>query len=219
VNKIFNFKIPILNNIWKKPKIIFVLGESRKKTAETIQSVLGQHFRIGKEILIFEIDLKSPQELKKIKNLIKKSDLPIIIATNTGDISQENIFFAGDKNGIDTIKEQVKLLLPEGLFIANSDDESLRELIKECPVKYLTFGFSESADFMASDVKTNGGINFKINYRGNIVPVWLEKNGGKEIIYIALVAAAIGTNLDMNLVEISQTLKNSLSVDISNKLE
>ncbi len=48
VNKIFNFKIPILNNIWKKPKIIFVLGESRKKTAETIQNVLGQHFKIGK---------------------------------------------------------------------------------------------------------------------------------------------------------------------------
>lgn len=220
MSNFFNF----LKSFWKKPKIIFVLGESRKKTAETIQNVLGKHFKIGKpphqffggggkEILIFEIDLKSPQELKKIKKLIKKSDLPIIIATNTGDISQENIFFVGDKNEVEMIKEQVKLLSPEGIFIENSDDESLRELIKECPVKYLTFGFSESADFMASDVKTEEGVNFKINYRGNIVPVWLEKNGGKEIIYIALVAAAIGTNLDMNLVEISQALKEPPSVD------
>ena len=74
--------------------------------------------------------------------------------------------------------------------------------------KKYTFGFQEEADFRASDIKINGGLNFKINYKGNTVPVWLEVPFNKEHVYAALATAAAGEVLDLNLVEISEALKD-----------
>jgi len=203
-------KIPnLLNFFWKKPRIIIITSEGRKITAEAIYSILRGDFKIGKEVLIFETDLKSSQELERLKSLIKKSESPILIATHTGEIPPDNISFAGDQNKLIEIRELVKILPISGYLISNSDDEAVRELGKESQAKFLTFGFSERADFIASDVKTNGGANFKINYRGNIVPVWLEKSNGKEQIYSALAAAAVGIINGLNLVEISQSLKKA----------
>jgi len=92
-------------------------------------------------------------------------------------------------------------------LILNYDDENARKIKKESPIKVLTFGFWAGADLKASDVNINGGINFKINYQGNIVPVWLENLIGKDQIYAALAAAAVGCALGLNLVEISEALK------------
>ncbi|GAI57101.1 unnamed protein product, partial [marine sediment metagenome] len=113
-----------------------------------------------------------------------------------------------------------------GFLILNFDDETAREIKTETIAHSLTFGFQEGADFQASDIKyqtsegseggkegkaifdLNTGVNFKINYKGNIVPVWLEKLFGKEQIYSALAAVGVGVIFDLNLVEISQALKN-----------
>lgn len=57
-----------------------------------------------------------------------------------------------------------------------------------------------------SDVKMNGkGMNFKINYRGSVVPFWAA-SGFK--IEDALAIISIGLAIGLNLVEISQALKN-----------
>jgi UDP-N-acetylmuramoyl-tripeptide--D-alanyl-D-alanine ligase len=41
-----------------------------------------------------------------------------------------------------------------------------------------------------------------------VIPIWLEKLFGKEQIYSALAASAIGTILGLNLIKISQALKD-----------
>ncbi len=56
-------------------------------------------------------------------------------------------------------------------------------------------------------MRINGETNFKINYKGYVVPVWLDKIFGKEQVYAALTAAVAGLIYEMNLVEISQALK------------
>ena len=73
-------------------------------------------------------------------------------------------------------------------------------------IQILTFGFKEGADFWATDLKQNGGTNFKVNYRGNIVPVWLKKRLEQKEIYPVLTAVAVGAAMNLNLVEISQSL-------------
>ncbi len=94
-------------------------------------------------------------------------------------------------------------------LIYNFDQEGLRKIKEKAPdVKLLSFGFQEGANFQASDLRQNGGTNFKINYQGKIVPIWLIGNLDKEEIYSVLAAAAVGVLLGLNLVEISQALKN-----------
>ena len=116
--------------------------------------------------------------------------------------------FAGDKAAVEGIRELVKMIPAGGWLVLNFDDETVRKIADIANLKTLTFGFRQGADFQASDINLNGGTNFKINYKGNIVPVWLEGVFGKEQIYSALSTACVGTIFDLNLVEISQALKN-----------
>jgi len=202
-----------INFFWKRPKVIIVTGQGQACTKEAIYEVLKKHFKIGNEILIFETDLKKRREFEF---LLKNSSLPILVVTHIGDIPFEKDFFAGDREKTVEIRKLAKILPAYGYLILNFDDETVREIkdsnLPTAPSHKLTFGFQEGADFRATDIKLNTGVNFKINYRGNIVPVWLEKLFGKEQIYSALAAIAVGTIFDLNLVEISQALKNYQSL-------
>ena len=91
-------------------------------------------------------------------------------------------------------------------LILNYDEGNTQKIKEKNPDTVLTFGFQPGADFRASDLKINGGINFKINYKENVVPVWLKESGDKNQVYATLAAACVGTIFDLNLVEISQSL-------------
>jgi len=105
--------------------------------------------------------------------------------------------------------EKTRLSFKECL-VYNFDKEGLRKIREKAPeTKLLTFGFQEGANFQASDLRQDGGTNFKINYQGKIVPVWLEGSPTREEIYSVLAASAIGVLLGLNLVEISQALKEA----------
>jgi len=74
----------------------------------------------------------------------------------------------------------------------------------------LSFGINEKSDVFASDIHANGGINFKVNYKGSSVPFWANyspETDSKEQILPVLAAVCVGIALDLNLVEISQSLK------------
>lgn len=96
-------------------------------------------------------------------------------------------------------------------IIYNSDQEEYKNKIKEILCEKTDFGFNETADFKASDVNiTQEAINFKLNFKGNSVPIWLKNenytNNADEI-YIILSAICVGDFLGMNIVEISENLK------------
>jgi len=227
---IFNFQF--WKFLWKKPRVIIVTGNGRQTAKEAISQVLKRYFRIDKEILILETDSK---DQKKFKFLMKNSSLPILVVTHIGDIPfdkdynppttlpQASPFFAGEKKETTEIRKLAKILPTRGYLILNFDDETVREIKDETNLKELTFGLQEGADFRATDIKLNTGINFKINYKGNIVPVWLAPTpigdrqtwerslAVKEQIYSALSAAAVGIIFNLNLIEISQTFKNLLA--------
>ncbi len=134
--------------------------------------------------------------------------MPILIITHFGDIPPDKDFFAGERKDMAQIKKLAKILPHYGHLILNFDDETVREIKEETNLKEITFGFQEGADFRATDINLNPGTNFKINYKGNTVPIWLEKIFGKEQIYSALGAAVVGTIFGLNLVEISNILKD-----------
>ncbi len=151
---------------FKKPKVVIIVGQRRKKAGEIILRVLSQHFQIGKDVFIFETEEK---DVNKLSFFIKHSKLPIL-----------------------------------------ADDEKIKAIHDLFDFKTLKFGFDEKNDVFASDIKLNGGINFKVNYKGGFVPFWtaaLTDVGFEEQIHPVLSAVCVGTVFGLNLVEISQSLK------------
>ena len=129
-----------------------------------------------------------------------------------GEYHPEKEFFSGDIEETKEISRSASLLPPRSHLVLNFDDETVRDVKNQSKAHSLTFGFGMRADVRATDIVLTQfpalGTNFKINYGGNIVPVWLENLFGKENIYAALAAAAVGEVLGLNLVEISEALKN-----------
>jgi len=223
-----------LKFIFKRPKVVIVTGEGRACAAEAIRKVLKQD---KNKILIIEAEPQKVDDLEflvkksslPILVVTHIGDIPVDPVRNPDRISSTNPplkrylnreisngvdkdFFAGPREKTKEIIKLAKILPTQGFLILNFDDETVRE-IKDTnpsttPSHILTFGFQEGADFLASDIILNTGTNFKINYKGNIVPVWLEKLFGKEQIYSALAAAGVGVIFDLNLVEISQSFQS-----------
>jgi len=198
-----------LKFIFRKPKVVIVTGNGRACAREAIFQVLKPYFKIGNEILIFDTDLA---DFEEFKFLIKNSSLPILVVTQVGDVPFDKEFFAGEIEKTTEIRKLAKTLPAYGYLILNFDDETVREIKGETNLKEITFGFQALSDFRATDVMLNRGTNFKLNYKGNIVPIWLEGLFGKEQVYSALAAAVTGTLSGLNLVEISQALKDYQSL-------
>lgn len=205
-----------------KPKIILVEGEGRKTAKEAIFQGLKNHLKIKKvselpfffkkdEVLILEND-------KDFEFLMEKSSLPILVITHVGDIPSNQDFFAGEEKEIKRAKKLAKILPVFSYLVLNFDDETVREIKEKSRAHAILFGFDGTADLKVSDVKLNKGTNFKLHYNGSVLPVWLENTFGKEQIYAALVACAIGKILKLNLVNVSQSLKNYHSLPGKMKL-
>jgi UDP-N-acetylmuramate-alanine ligase len=203
----------------KKPKIIIVAGDGRILTSETIYQVLKQHFKVKRikdglnllnllrnKVFIFESEIK---EIEPFEFLVRKSKLPILVVTALGETPFEGESFTADPEKIKEIARLAEVFPSSGYLVLNSDDGAAKELGNKSSAESLTFGFQEKADFRATDVKIDGGTNFKINYKMNIVPIWLEKFFGKEQIYSALAVAGVGEVLKLNLVKVSESLKGN----------
>lgn len=207
--------------LWKRPKVVVVCGNGRALASEAIFCLLKSKFPVEKlkekisflsilksQILILEIDLFDSKQIEKIIPLLKKSSLPVLVVTPFTEIPAEVEFFAGPKEATIEAANLAKNLPSFSRLILNFDDEAVRDIADLTNLHTLTFGFQKRADIFASDINLNSGTNFKINYSGNIVPVWLDKIFGKEQIFTALAAAAVGIVFGLNLVEISHGLKD-----------
>ena len=188
--------------ISKKRKTIVVFSQDKGMTSEFIRAMLSRKFQtkklsqeptiidaLFKEILILE------GSLQKTSDFIKLTKSPILVLTK---IDKEK----------DIVAELLKSILVSSFVIANFDDQTTRSLFENNNFKGMTFGCQEGADILASDIRINSGINFKINYRGNTIPIWLPETSDQTHVYGSLAAICIGIILGLNLVEISEALKN-----------
>jgi len=184
--------------LFQKKPVIVITGEGKKLAKEAISLLIKNAL-----ILLFD-----DSEIKKSEFFLKTSPVSVLIVTHVGEIPFDKEFFAGERENIKNTIEVAKGLPSRCYLVLNHDDETVREIDDITNLHTFTFGFSERADFFASNVKFNHGINFKINYKGNTVPFWLEGTFGKEQIYAILAATAVGTIFGKNLIEISQIMKN-----------
>ncbi len=156
------------------------------------------------EILILEMGIDRPKALDRLL-LIARPQIGVVTAI--GDIPVHVEFFAGPE---ELAREKMKLVrsLPaSGHAVLNFDDATVWDMHTKTNAHIHSYGFGEHADFMASNDKISfAGTVFKVNHDGASVPVHLKNAFGRQNIYSALAAMAVGKIFDMNVVEIAQAI-------------
>lgn len=165
------------------------------------------------DIIILEMGADRPGDIKYLTNL---APCKIGIITNIGVSHIEH--FGSLKRIIKEKEIIVTHLSKKGFAILNGDDENVKQIAEKLKCESFTYGFKDDLDLRAIELdieksisigkKTQiKGVNFKIQHKGNIVPIFLPHVVGKQHIYAALAASAVGVANGLNLVEISEALK------------
>jgi UDP-N-acetylmuramoyl-tripeptide--D-alanyl-D-alanine ligase len=166
------------------------------------------------KILVLEMGADHPGDIEKLTKLA-----PPEVAVVTA-VSPVHLEFMGSIEEVAKEKRKLVESLPKnGVAVLNNDDERVLAMKGKTRARIITFGFKKEAEVQAIEMgeylekgvmntQALGGINFKINYQGNVVPVFLSNVLGRQHVYAALVGASVGLVLGLNLVEISEGLKN-----------
>lgn len=178
--------------------------------ADADQSSAGKFFRalswvLSKkinypEIIVFDISNRwALKEMKGMAQFLKFNFLIILPRSSKKDlIDRENLNFflaSGSK-----------------LILKSTEKNSYDFLRKKC--KVLTYSSAQS-DIFASDMvlQSNGGIkgasrcgiSFKINCKGSLLPVRINYSVNEKEVCNVLIAALLGLEMGMNLVEIASS--------------
>ncbi|MFA5871970.1 MAG: UDP-N-acetylmuramoyl-tripeptide--D-alanyl-D-alanine ligase [Parcubacteria group bacterium] len=170
------------------------------------------------EILVLEMAADRPGDIKYLVDFIQ----PEVGVVTTVGISHLEYF--KDKKHIAKEKSfLVQAIKKNGLAILNYDDEEVRNMAQDIKIQKIFYGFSEKADVHASDifygyekvkdfhgedVSKIKGISFKLGYAGVTMPVRLIRSIGRPQIYSVMAAAAAGIYFEMNLLEVTDSLKD-----------
>lgn len=161
--------------------------------------------------LIIEMGADHPGDIEYLVDFI-----PVNIGVLT-KVSKVHVEFFKSIDGVLNEKKKIfSKMAKDSYAILNNDDERVASLKNELKCKTITFGIKNESDVWATDlqiVKKEGvlGMNFKIRYSGNVVPVFIPDSLGLAQVYAFLTATTVGLIHSMNLVEISIFAKNYIS--------
>lgn len=163
------------------------------------------------EILIIEIGADFPKDISFICNIIHP-DVGVI--TNIGDIPVHIQNFKSIEDVYEEKSELIKCLPNTGAAILNFDNKKILNFKEVSNARVISYGFEEEADIYASDFKIipnsdlrDSEMYYRIEYKGSSVPFQLKNIVGKSYAYAILCAVCVGIYFDLNLVEISNSLK------------
>jgi UDP-N-acetylmuramyl pentapeptide synthase len=176
-----------------------------------VWQVISFHKKKYPEILVLEYGADRPGDLKYLLMIARPN---VSVITAIGDIPVHVEFYAGPDEIAREKARIIERLPAAGFAILNHDDESVMNLKDRTRAHVITFGFAKGADLRIANfgnvVKGDRpiGISFKLEYGGSSVPVRLEGAFGRAQAYAATAASAIGLIFGMNLITISEALRN-----------
>jgi len=160
------------------------------------------------DILVLEMGADKPGD---IKHLVELAPPKVGVWTSIAHVHTE--FFKTLKKIVLEKREIISSLSHDGYAVVNFDDDYVMENIDKTKAEIFTYGFKEGADLRASQINLlegeNGpkGINFKVFYKGNTVPVLLNGVVAEHLIPSCLAGLAIGLVFGVNLVDGAEELK------------
>ncbi|MEK9152611.1 MAG: Mur ligase family protein [Patescibacteria group bacterium] len=161
--------------------------------------------------LVLEMGVDRPGDLARLLDVVTPS---IGVVTTVGEAHAE---FLGSLDDVAEEKSTlVKRLPKDGWAVLNADDARVLAMRNKTKAAVMTFGFAGDADVRAhemsmsytyGDERGEAGMHFKMAHKGNMVPIFLPEILGRQGVYAALAAAAVGLLRGMNLIEISDRLR------------
>ncbi len=155
------------------------------------------------DILVLEMGADKPGD---IEYLIDIAPCKVGVLTFIGNTHIE--FFKTVKKIAQEKRLIVSHLKEDGFAVLNFDNEMVMQSAKT-NAETFTYGFKDGADFQATDINVIDdeqtgwptGLNFKVSFRGNIVPVFLPGFIAEQFIPAALAGLTVGHIFGINLVD------------------
>jgi UDP-N-acetylmuramoyl-tripeptide--D-alanyl-D-alanine ligase len=164
------------------------------------------------EILVLEMSEDAPGMIKYLVDLAQPK---IGVVTTIGDPPVHLEYYKSINQLIEEISYLPQSLSFDDTVVLNADNPLVLNFKDKTVAKVLSYGFSENSDIKITEYKLintedleNIGMSFRLESSGSFVPVRLEGVFGKGQIYALAAATAVGLSLDMNLVEISEAMKD-----------
>lgn len=188
---------------WKKTKLVFITGERSEEIAHftfnlvnnfsTIKNINKLPKGLGKLILL------RPQVLILIDNDFEMEKLEKFF-----NLFDEVIMVVSSKNSTRERKLAALLKRTSSLVV---DHNTKKKIPGKRLSKYLSYGINKDADFQISDISVRDSLNFKINYEGSSIPVWLKKELGQESVFTITAALGAGVLLGYNFVSLTRQIE------------
>ena len=161
------------------------------------------------EILVLEMGADKPGDIEYLTDFA-----PCKVGVLTFISHAHTEFFKTLKKIAQEKRIIISHLRQDGFAVLNFDNELVMQNVGATKAEVVTYGFKDGADLRATDVniftdeKTGwpAGLNFKVLYKGNVVPVFLPGVISKSAISSALSGLAVGTIFGVNLVDGAQAL-------------
>lgn len=173
-------------------------------------SPLGSHKY--PEWLVLEVGVGKPDDMRRTASWLKTD---AVIITAIGETPAHIEFFNSRKDLIEEESKLIKTLKKDGLLILNADDDDILQIKKNSKHRTITYGFKEGADVLGSqdsifydDLGEPQGITFRIDEKGNSLPVVIEGVFGRNHVYASLGALAFSSILKFNMLDAVNSLKN-----------
>ena len=164
------------------------------------------------EWLVLEVGVGKPDDMRRTASWLKTD---AVIITAIGETPAHIEFFNSRKDLIEEESKLIKTLKKDGLLILNADDDDILQIKTNSKRRTITYGFKEGADVLGSqdsifygDLGEPQGITFRIDEKGNSLPVVIEGVFGRNHVYASLGALAFSSIFKFNMLDAVNSLKN-----------
>lgn len=163
------------------------------------------------EWLVLEVGADRPGDIKKIAKWLKPD---IVVITKFAKVPVHIEYFKSKEEVVAEKGNLVSALKHDGTLVLNSDDADVFAFKNKVTNKIITYGMMGDAEMRATNYsvyynekdKKPFGVYYKVEYRGNCLPVKIIGTLGQNNIYSSLAALAVGVSLGLNLVELAENL-------------
>lgn len=154
--------------------------------------------------LVLETGVDRPGDMDKLTKWIK---VDVAIFTRLPNVPAHVEYFSSPEEYSEEEKKLMKAVKPDGFVILNADDLLIMEIKNQSKNKVLTYGIENDADIKATfqeifyENTKPVGVNFKIQYKENLVPVKLRGVLGNQHVYPVAASVAVAISQNISIIE------------------
>lgn len=164
------------------------------------------------KMLVLEMAIDRPNDMEYLLLIIQVDVAVVTFITNSHIEFFKNVDEIAKEKGklLEKLKENSKL----NFVVLNEDDARVKKMANRTKGEVITYGFSNTADFFASDINhifEEGhfqGLSFKLNYEGKTIPIRLNYVLADYHVYNILSAICVAVNLKINVVELAKQISS-----------